>query len=183
MEFLLANAMSLINASLSSPGSQSDLAELASNPHFSVSYHSSPAGNDGVELPIRHLLGCSELVRATAQVVGEPQPPFCYFQGQEFCPLSGLVVVVIQQQGVALYSGKLDIDVIIVGIHTGELHIGQLFKPITVQLAVIPKNTCKMKSKIWNWRVFSSPCILPGAKYGCALDMAVMHRLLKEPLV
>lgn len=104
------------------------------------SYHPSSPGNDCVELPIRNFYHGHQFISSTSQVKREAHLSLEDLQSQELRLVSGLVIVVVQKQRVALQGSKLDIYVVIVGIQRRKLHVGELLKAIAVQLAVLAEN-------------------------------------------
>lgn len=93
-----------------------------------------------MELPVRHFYHGHQLVRAAPQVEGEAHPALEDLQRQELRLVSGLVVVVVHEQRVALQRRKLDVNVVIVGIQRRELHVGELLEAVAVELAVFAEN-------------------------------------------
>lgn len=106
----------------------------------SVSYHPGSPGDDSVKMSVRNLDGGHQFVGAAAQVEGEAQPALDDLQSQELGLVSGLVVVVVHEQRVALQGGELDVDVVVVGVQGGELHVGELLEAVAVELTVFAEN-------------------------------------------
>lgn len=103
-------------------------------------HHSGSSGDDRVELAVGDLDHGHQFVSSAAQVEGEAHPSLVDLQGQELRLVSGLVVVVVHEQRVALQGGELDINVVVVGIQRWELHVGELLEAVAVQFAVFAKN-------------------------------------------
>lgn len=93
-----------------------------------------------MELPVRNLYHGHQFISSTSQVKGEAHPPLEDLQSQELRLVSGLVIVVVHKQCVALQGSKLDIYVVIVGIKRRKLHEGELLKAIAVQFTVFAEN-------------------------------------------
>lgn len=104
------------------------------------SYHSSSPGDDCVELPIWNFYHGHQFISSTSQVEGEAHPSLEDLQSQELRLVSGLVIVVVHKQRVALQGSKLDIYVVIVGIQRRKLHVGKLLKAVAVQFTVFAEN-------------------------------------------
>lgn len=104
------------------------------------SHHPSSPGDHRVELPVRHFDGGHEFVCSTPQVEGEAQPSLDDLQSQELGLVPGLVVVVVHEQRVAHEGGELDVDVVVVGVQRGELHVGELLEAVAVEFAVFAED-------------------------------------------
>lgn len=104
------------------------------------SYHPGSPGDDCVELPIRNFNHGHQFISSTSQVEGEAHPSLEDLQSQELRLVSGLVIVVVHKQRVALQGSKLDIDVVIVGIQRRKLHVGELLKAVAVKFTVFAEN-------------------------------------------
>ena len=104
------------------------------------SYHPSSPGDDRVELPICNFYHGHEFISSAPEVEGEAHPSLEDLQRQELRLVSGLVVVVVHEQRVALQGGKLNIYVVIVGIQGRKLHVGELLEAVAVQFTVLSEN-------------------------------------------
>lgn len=93
-----------------------------------------------MELPVGHFYHGHQFVSSTPQVEGEAHPSLKDLQSQELGLVSGLVVVVVHEQRVALQGSELDIDVVVVGIQRRKLHVGELLKAVAVKFTVFAKN-------------------------------------------
>lgn len=113
-----------------------------------VTHHACPPGDDGVELSIRNFDCSHQFIGPAAKIKRQAHLPIQDLQGEELGLVSGLVVVVVHQQGVALESGKPDVDVIAVGVQTWKLHVRELLEAIAIQLAVLSKHACSKEMNI-----------------------------------
>lgn len=114
--------------------------ELPMSVQNTQTHHSSSARDDCVKVAVGHSDHGHELVSSTAQVEREAHPTLQDLQSQELGLVSGLVVVVVHEQRVALQGGELDVDVVVVGIQGGELHVGELLEAVAVQFTVFAEN-------------------------------------------
>lgn len=105
-----------------------------------LSHHPSSPGDDCVELAIWNFYHGHQFISSTSQVEGEAHTSLEDLQSEELRLVSGLVIVVVHKQRIALQGSELDIYVVIVGIQRRKLHVGELLKAIAVQFAVFAEN-------------------------------------------